>query len=305
MSIDWPNFWALLQLPFMQRAIVGSLMLGITGGLLGSLVVPRQLSFFGDALGHSALLGISLGLLMGVSPYWTLLPFSLVLGLLITALLSRVKLWPDALLNIVYSTSLSLAVIILSFIDQYKGSFTHFLFGDILAIQASQLYVNGLLMVVCLGVVGFTLRRQMLLTLNRSFAIVQGVPAERYQLTIVMLLSLVVALAIQMIGVLLVSAFIVIPPCTARLLSDRFHNYVLLSIGLGGVCALVGMLTSALFDLPSGPTIVLVQFVVFLGASVWSQRRGANRFPPVGGSGGSSAKARFRSSAHSRPGSPV
>lgn len=286
MFIDWPNFWALLQLPFMQRAILGSLMLGITGGLLGSLVVPRQLSFFGDALGHSALLGISLGLLLGVSPQWTLLPFSLLLGLVITAMLSRVKLWPDAMLNIVYSTSLALAVIILSFIDQYKGGLSHFLFGDILAIQPSQLYVNALLLVACLGLVGFTLRQQMLLTLNRSLAIVQGVPAERYQITTVMLLSLVVALAIQMIGVLLVSAFIVIPPCTARLLSHRFNNYVILSIGLGGACALTGMLTSALLDLPSGPTIILVQFMVFLGASIWSQRHGVNRLLPGGGSGG-------------------
>ena len=305
MFIDWQNFWALLQFPFMQRAILGSLMLGINGGLLGSLVVPRQLSFFGDALGHSALLGISLGLLIGVNPYWTLLPFSLVLGLVITVLLSRVKLWPDALLNIIYSTSLSLAVILLSFIDRYKGSFTHFLFGDILAIETSQLYVNGLLLVICLGVVGFTMRQQMLLTLSRPLAIVQGVPAERYQILTVMLLSLVVALAIQMIGVLLVSAFIVIPPCTARLLSDRFNNYVILSIGLGGSCALTGMLTSALFDLPSGPTIVLVQFMVFLGASIWSQRRGGKRLTPVGDSGGSSINARSKPNSRSRPGSPV
>lgn len=268
MSIDWPNFWALLQLPFMQRAIWGSLILGTTGGLLGSLVVLRQLSFFGDALGHSALLGISLGLLLGLSPQWTLLPFSLLLGLVIMALLSRAKLWPDAMLNIVYSTSLALAVIILSFIDQYKGGLSNFLFGDILAIQPSQLYANALLLVVCLGGLGLTLRQQMLLTLNRAFAQIQGVPVERYQIMTVMLLSLVVALSIQMIGVLLVSAFLVIPPCTARLLSDRFTLYVPLSIGLGGASALIGVLLSALLDLPSGPTIVLVQFMAFLGAIV-------------------------------------
>jgi zinc transport system permease protein len=273
MSIDWPNVWALLQLPFMQRAIWGSLMLGSTGGLLGSLIVLRQLSFFGDALGHSALLGISLGLLLGLNPHWTLLPFSLLLGFLIAALLSRVKLWPDALLNIVYSTSLALAVIILSFIDQYKGGLTNFLFGDILAIRPNQLYANGLLLFVCLGGIGLTLRQQMLFTLNRALAQMQEVPVGRYQVITVMLLSLVVALSIQMIGVLLVSAFIVIPPCTARLLSDRFTLYVPLSLGLGASCALVGMLLSAVLDLPSGPTIVLVQFMIFLAASLWSQGR--------------------------------
>ncbi|NJN32624.1 MAG: metal ABC transporter permease [Synechococcales cyanobacterium RM1_1_8] len=261
----------------MQRAIWGSLILGTTGGLLGSLVVLRQLSFFGDALGHSALLGISLGLLLGLSPQWTLLPFSLLLGLVIMVLLSRAKLWPDAMLNIVYSTSLALAVIILSFIDQYKGGLSNFLFGDILAIQPSQLYANALLLVVCLGALGLTLRQQMLLTLNRAFAQIQGVPVERYQIMTVMLLSLVVALSIQMIGVLLVSAFLVIPPCTARLLSDRFTLYVPLSIGLGGASALIGVLLSALLDLPSGPTIVLVQFMAFLGAMVLPRSRSSAR----------------------------
>lgn len=248
-------------------------MLGTTGGLLGSLIVLRQLSFFGDALGHSALLGISLGLLLGLNPHWTLLPFCLLLGFLISALLSRVKLWPDALLNIVYSTSLALAVIILSFIDQYKGGLANFLFGDILAIRPHQLYANGLLLFVCLVGIGLTLRQQMLFTLSRAFAQMEGVPVGRYQVITVMLLSLVVALSIQMIGVLLVSAFIVIPPCTARLLSDRFTHYVPLSLGLGASCALVGVLLSAILDLPSGPMIVLVQFMIFLVASLWSQGR--------------------------------
>lgn len=266
MSIDWPNFLELLQLPFMQRALLGGLLLGSTGGLLGSITVLRQLSFFGDALGHSALLGISLGLLLGIGPNLILIPFLIGFALGITYLLEKTRLWNDALLNMIYSAALAMSVIILSFVDQYQGGINQLLFGDILAIRPADLAWNAGLLVICSGYLGLTLRTQMLLSLDEALAKVRGVSVYAQRLAFVVLLSLVVAIAIKSVGVLLVSAFIVIPACTARLLSRRFSLYVLLSALLGGSCALVGVLLSALLDLPSGPTIVMTQFVAFLGA---------------------------------------
>lgn len=111
----------LFQLPFMQRAVIGGVLTGLMGGRLGSFTILRQLSFFSDALGHSALLGISLGVLLGLDPNWVLLPFAVVCALGVTYLLEKTQLWTDALLNIVYSSSLAIAVITLSFVGQYKG----------------------------------------------------------------------------------------------------------------------------------------------------------------------------------------
>ena len=266
MDLDWQNFTALLQLPFMQRALLGGVMLGTTGGLLGSITVIRQLSFFGDALGHSALLGISLGVLLGISPNVILIPFLICFGLGVMYLLEKTQLWNDALLNIVYSSALAMSVIILSVVEQYKGGINQLLFGDILAISSANLWWNALLLVVCASFLGLTLRTQMLLSLDESLAKVRGVAVYQHRLAFVVLLSLVVAVAIKSVGVLLVSAFIVIPACTARLLSQRFSLYVVLSALLGGGCALLGVLLSALLDLPSGPTVVVVQFAAFLGA---------------------------------------
>ena len=107
----------LFQLPFMHRALIGGMLTGFMGGLLGSFTIMRQLSFFSDALGHSALLGISLGVVFGLEPNSILLPFAVLFGLGITYLFRKTKLWTDALLNIIYSTSLALAIIILSSID--------------------------------------------------------------------------------------------------------------------------------------------------------------------------------------------
>ena len=111
----------LFQLPFMQRAIMGGILTGLMGGMLGSFTILRQLSFFSDALGHSALLGISISLLLRLDPSWVILPFAVLFALGVTYFMERTQLWTDALLNIIYSSSLAIGIIILSFRDDYRG----------------------------------------------------------------------------------------------------------------------------------------------------------------------------------------
>ena len=124
----------LLQLPFMQRALLGGLLSGALGGVLGSFAVLRQLSFFSDALGHSALLGITLGLLLGIDPTLVLIPFAVLFALMTNQLVQRSRLPADALLNIVYSSSLAMAVVALSLLRVYRGGIQQLLFGDILGV---------------------------------------------------------------------------------------------------------------------------------------------------------------------------
>lgn len=256
----------LFQLPFMQRAFIGGILTGIMGGLLGSFTILRQLSFFSDALGHSALLGISIGFLLGLNSSFVLLPFSVIFALVVSYLLERTRLWTDALLNIIYSSSLAIAIITLSFVGQYKGGLNNLLFGDILAVQELDLVFSAALLIVCLVFIGLTLRTQMLLTLHEPLAIARGVSVSTHRTVFIVLLSLVVGISIKAIGVLLVSAFVVIPACAARLLSRTFTNYVLLSAGIGALSAVLGMVISAWFNLPSGPSIVTTQLTIFLVA---------------------------------------
>lgn len=256
----------LFQLPFMQRAFIGGILTGIMGGLLGSFTILRQLSFFSDALGHSALLGISIGFLLGLNSSFVLLPFSVIFALVVSYLLERTRLWTDALLNIIYSSSLAIAIITLSFVGQYKGGLNNLLFGDILAVQELDLVFSAALLIVCLVFIGLTLRTQMLLTLHEPLAIARGVSVSTHRTVFIVLLSLVVGISIKAIGVLLVSAFVVIPACAARLLSRTFTNYVLLSAGIGALSAVFGMVISAWFNLPSGPSIVTTQLTIFLVA---------------------------------------
>lgn len=256
----------LFQLPFMQRAIMAGILTGLMGGMLGSFTVLRQLSFFSDALGHSALLGISIGLLLGMNPSVVLLPFAVLFALGVAYLLERTRLWTDALLNIIYSSSLAIAIITLSFVGQYKGGINNLLFGDILAVRELDLVLSSLLLIVSILFVGLTLRTQMLLTLHEPLAIARGVSVSAHRTAFIVMLSLVVGVSIKGIGVLLISAFIVIPACASRLVSRAFTHYVVLSTLLGALGAVIGMLLSAGFNLPSGPSIVVTQLTIFLTA---------------------------------------
>jgi zinc/manganese transport system permease protein len=274
---------AALQQPFMQRALIGGLLTGCLGGLLGSFAVLRQLSFFSDALGHSALLGVSIAVLLNLNPTLVLIPFAVLFALLVNQLVQRSRLPTDALLNIVYSSSLAFAVVVLSLVESYRGGIQQLLFGDILGISWGDLWVIGGLLVLAVGYVTVSLRAQVLLTLDDDLAGAFGVRNQAHRLAFIILLAVVVAVSIKAVGVLLISAFVVIPACASRLVSRRLPLYVLGSSLLGGVCALLGLLGSGLTNLPSGPCVVIVQFTGFLVALLISFRRPGQQPGPAPG----------------------
>jgi zinc transport system permease protein len=255
---------ALLQFPFMQRAIAGAVLMGILGGLLGCFVTLRQLSFFSHAVGHAALVGIVMGVLLQIEPTWMLLPFTLIFGLVVLYLIDQTDLWSDTILSIVLSGTLAVGVILTTFVQGYRGNLMGVLFGDILAIHTTDLMITGVLLLISTLFIVLTLPQQILVTLNQAMAQVQGIPVQPYRYFFVVLLSLAVAVSIKAIGILLVNAFLVIPASTAKLMSQDFRAFLQISVLLGAISGLVGMLISGLFNISSGPSIVVVQFGLFL-----------------------------------------
>ncbi|WP_017655028.1 metal ABC transporter permease [Fortiea contorta] len=259
---------SLLQFPFMQRAIVGAVLMGILGGLLGSFATLRQLSFFSHAVGHAALVGVALGVLLQVNPTGTLLPFTLVFGVVVLYLIDKTDLASDSILSIILSGALAIGVILTSLIQGYRGNLMAVLFGDILAIDATDLILTLLLLMGGSVFVLSSLRQQILLTLNPDVAKVQGIPIQFYRYGFVVLLSLAVALAIKAVGVLLVNAFLVIPASTAKLMSHNFTRFLVMSVIIGCTSSVVGIIASGVFNIASGPSIVLVQFLVFIAVFI-------------------------------------
>lgn len=263
------NLLELLQFPFMQRAIAGAILMGILGGFLGSFVTLRQLSFFSHAVGHAALVGVALGVLLQLNPTWMLLPFTLVFGLVVLYLIDQTNLSSDSVLSVVLSGALAIGVILSSLIQGYRGNLMGVLFGDILAIDTSDLILTGLVLIGSIIFLLPTLRQQILLTLNPTMAQVQGIPVRLYRYAFVVLLSLAVAVAIKAVGVLLVNAFLVIPAATAKLMSHQFTRFLVISVILGVMSSIVGILLSGLLNFASGPSIVLVQFLLFTFVFSW------------------------------------
>ncbi|ACC82937.1 metal ABC transporter permease [Nostoc punctiforme] len=260
---------SLLTFPFMQRAIVGAVLMGILGGMLGSFVTLRQLSFFSHAVGHAALVGVALGVLLQINPTWMLLPFTLVFGVIVLYFIDKTDLGSDSVLSIVLSGALAIGVILTSLIKGYRGNLMAVLFGDILAIDTIDLILTLLVLVGGSIFLLSTLRQQILLTLNPDVAQVQGVPVQLYRYVFVVLLSLAVAVAIKAVGVLLVNAFLVIPASTAKLMSHHFSRFLVISVIVGSISSIAGIIVSGIFNLASGPSIVLVQFLLFIAVFIW------------------------------------
>ncbi|MBD2310023.1 metal ABC transporter permease [Chroococcidiopsis sp. FACHB-1243] len=263
------NLLELLQFPFMQRAIAGAILMGILGGFLGSFVTLRQLSFFSHAVGHAALVGVALGVLLQLNPTWMLLPFTLAFGLVVLYLIDQTNLSSDSVLSVVLSGALAIGVILSSLIQGYRGNLMGVLFGDILAIDTTDLILTSLVLISSIIFLLPTLRQQILLTLNPTVAQVQGIPVRLYRYAFVVLLSLAVAVAIKAVGVLLVNAFLVIPAATAKLVSHHFTHFLVISVMLGVVSSIVGIMLSGLLNFASGPSIVLVQFLLFTFIFSW------------------------------------
>jgi zinc/manganese transport system permease protein len=266
-----PDVLSLLQFPFMQRAIAAGVLMGLLCGLLGSFVTLRQLSFFSHAVGHAALVGIAMGVLLQLDPTWMLLPFTLLFGVSVLYLIDHTDLWSDSVLNIVLSGALAIGVILTTFIQGYRGNLLGILFGDILAVNTMDLVLTTGLLLISGAVLLLTLRQQILLTLNQAVAKVQGVAVEFHRYLFVVLLSLTVAVSIKAVGILLVNAFLVIPAATAKLVSHQFAPYLGISMAIGAVTSIAGMITSGWLNFPSGPSIVLVQFLLFLLMVVGTQ----------------------------------
>ncbi|MGF1493323.1 MAG: metal ABC transporter permease [Microcoleaceae cyanobacterium] len=265
-----PEWLELFSLPFMQRAILGGILLGILGGLLGGFVVLRKLSMLGNTLGHVAFVPVVISALLQLPTIPLLIGLTVLTGITVLYLIDQTNLGSDTILGIMIAGSVALGTIGFTMVQGYRGNLLSILFGDILATSNLDLVLLTLLLVVTVAVLGLTLPQQILLTLNPDLAKIQGIPVTRYRYGFVILLSLMIVLTIRSVGILLVNAFLVVPAATARLICKEFIPFLLTAASIGAVSSVIGMVISGIWNLPSGPSIVMVQVVGFVGAALWN-----------------------------------
>jgi len=257
----------MLNEPFIQRALLAALFLGPLCPLLGVFVTARRMAFFSDTISHGALTGVALGFWFGMAdPTLPLIAFSLLIAGGIIWLRKRTELLTDTIMALLLSGSVAVGMIILSLLKRRPGDIHGFLFGDILAIGAQEVWLGAAL----LGVVGIGiflwLNDLSLITVQEEMAHVCGVPVRRLNFIFVIVLTLTVAVTIRLLGIILVTSLIVIPPATARSLSRNLRQQILLSVVVGLVGAVGGMLLSYPLDVPCGPMIVVTCIALFVAS---------------------------------------
>jgi ABC-type Mn2+/Zn2+ transport system permease subunit len=251
--------------PFMQRALLAALFLGPLCALLGVFVTARRMAFFSDTISHGALTGVALGVWWGLAdPTLPLVLFSLLVAAAIFWLQENTDLLTDTIMALLLSGSVALGIILLGLMKTRPGDIHGYLFGDILAIGPRDVWVAAALLLV-IGAGAFAkLNELSLITVQSEMAHVCGVPVRRLNWFFVIGLTLTVAMAIRLLGIILVTALIVIPPAAARNVSRNLRQHLVLSVGFGALAALGGTLASYQLDVPCGPTIVLGCVALFI-----------------------------------------
>lgn len=272
-TATWYASTAMTDLLF--NAMLAGLLLAIVAGPLGSLVVWQRMAFYGDTLAHSALLGIALGLALQLDIQLTVLASSLLLALALFAL----QLWRntpvDALLGILSHSSLAIGLVGLSLVDNQRLDLNAFLFGDLLAVMRGDLLKLLIIDILVVALLARYWRGLVALTAHAELAAVEGLPVQRLRLLMMLMVAATVAIAMKIVGVLLVTAMLIIPAAAAGRLARSPEQTALLAT-LAGVAAVIGGLSGAWYwDLPAGPAIVCGAAALFLLAQFWpSFRRG-------------------------------
>jgi zinc transport system permease protein len=252
----------IFTLPFMQRALIAGALVGFLASYYGVFVVQRGLSFLGSGLAHAAFGGIALGLLLNFEPLWIAVPFTVIVAVGIFWVRDKTELGSDTAVGIFFAVSMALGVVFLFLKKEYTSDAFTYLFGSILAVTKTDLKITGSIVLLTLLTLPLW-RRWAYASFDRELAETDHLAVDRDDYLLSILIAVTVVVAIKVVGIVLIAAFLVIPAATSRLLSPTFRRMTVVSIFIGVISAIIGLWISYYLDVPSGATIILFQAILF------------------------------------------
>ncbi|RAU21158.1 hypothetical protein CU669_14495 [Paramagnetospirillum kuznetsovii] len=258
---------------FLLRAMTAGLALAAAAGPLGCFVVWRRMAYFGDALAHTALLGVVVGVLLGIWPLAGVVAVCVAVALLLAATRQDGRVASDSLLGILAHGALALGLVLLSTMDKVRVDLMGWLFGDILAVSwADAAFVWGGAVSVLI-LLWLNRRSLIAMAVDEDLARVDGHDVGRARIVMMLLVALSVAAAMKVVGVMLVTAMLVMPAATARPLSRTPEQMALWAAIFGAAAVAIGLGASWHFDAPSGPSIVVAAAALFMLSRLATLRR--------------------------------
>ncbi|EFM09903.1 ABC-3 protein [Paenibacillus curdlanolyticus YK9] len=254
----------ILTTEFFQRALIGGLLIGVTGPLMGLFLVLRRLSMIGDTLAHVSIAGVALGFLIGVYPIAVGLIFALAASFAIEKLRKAYKTYAELSIAIIMSGGVALASLFFTLGMGFNVNVSSYLFGSIYTLDNMDLIVIGAVTVVVLVLLRLHVKELFLLTFDEDAAAVNGLPVRYYNLMMSVLTALVISASIKIVGALLISALLTIPAACSLVAARSFRQSVFIVVIVAEIAVIAGLLIAGVWNLAPGATIVLLLIAILL-----------------------------------------
>ncbi|MFZ2454199.1 MAG: metal ABC transporter permease, partial [Trichococcus flocculiformis] len=263
----------LLDFQFLQNALITSVMVGISAGIIGSFIILRGMSLMGDAISHAVLPGVALSYMLGSSYIIGATIFGMASAALIGFVTKHSRLKNDTAIGIVFSAFFALGIILISFARSSTDLY-HILFGNVLAVRDSDMFLTAAVLVIVLIAVLLFDKQLKLTSFAPTIAKSYGWNISAINYGLMFLLTLVAVTSLQTVGTILVIAMLITPAATAYQLTDKLLVMIVLSTVFGTLSSIVGLYFSYSYNLPSGATIVMAAAVFFIVAFIFAPKKG-------------------------------
>ena len=249
---------------FIINALIGGALVAAIAGPLGCFMVWRKMAYFGDTIAHSALMGVALGIAFDSENLIIMIATCSSVALMLLFLQRDKRFSSDTLLGILAHSSLSIGMIVISMMDHFRTDMMYYLVGDILAISTADIYTITVVVVLAAISLFFIWRPLLSLTVHEGLAQIEGVRVNLIKIVYMLLIASLVAVALKVIGVLLITALMIIPAAAARTVSNTPLQMIIFASICGILSVVGGIFSSSQWDVPTGPAIVLSATVLFL-----------------------------------------